>query len=198
MRDLELRGVGNLIGPEQHGRISDVGYELYCKLMASAVNEALGKETPQKPDTVIELPLDAHIPYDYIPEEIRRLEVYKRIASITTTEQMYDVQEELEDRFGDIPPQVQTLMDVALLKADCERAGIASLVYSAGNIRITFMPGASLPSERLIAFLNDESDARIVPLDVPVIQLTCKKAINRDFLAKTARFVHKLNDCIRA
>ncbi len=109
LRDLEIRGAGSLLGAQQHGHIADIGYEYYTKLMSAAVREARGEpEAPPEVDTTVDVPIAAHIPRGYIKSEVQRLSMYKRIALITGRDMLFDVQEEMEDRFGDIrPPQAE-------------------------------------------------------------------------------------------
>ena len=109
MRDLEIRGAGNLLGPEQHGHMAAVGYDLYCKIVEGAVKEAKGEKEPVKIDTVVDIPVPASISTHYIPRESERLSMYKRIALIETRDDLYDVQDELIDRYGDIPEDTANL-----------------------------------------------------------------------------------------
>ena len=110
MRDLEIRGAGNLLGPEQHGHMAAVGYDLYCKIVEGAVKEAKGEKEPVKIDTVVDIPVPASISTHYIPRESERLSMYKRIALIETRADLYDVQDELIDRYGDLPEDTANLL----------------------------------------------------------------------------------------
>ena len=108
MRDLEIRGAGNLLGSQQHGQMADVGYDLYCKLMEEAVNELRGKAGLQVDvETKVELPVDAYLPQEFVQGEALRMEVYKRIAEIETRADFSDVLDEMIDRFGDVPPEAE-------------------------------------------------------------------------------------------
>ena len=117
MRDLEIRGAGNLLGEEQHGHMEAVGYDLYCKMLNEAVKHLKGEMDEDTFTTTIDLNVDAFIPSSYIPNEYQKLDIYKRIATIENEEEMDDMLEELIDRFGDIPKKVQKLLNIALLKA---------------------------------------------------------------------------------
>ena len=112
MRDLEIRGAGDVIGAEQHGHMAAVGYEMYCKLINAAVKEARGEEVKPEIDTVMEIPIDAFIPKTYITRAESRMQMYRRIAAISDLDSLRDVQDEFIDRFGDIPKPVQNLMDI--------------------------------------------------------------------------------------
>ena len=117
MRDLEIRGAGNLLGAEQHGHMEAVGYDLYCKMLNEAVKLLKGELEDEPYTTTVDLNVDAFIPASYIPNEYQKLDIYKRIASIENEEEMDDMLEELIDRFGDVQKKVQQLLSIALLKA---------------------------------------------------------------------------------
>ncbi len=117
MRDLEIRGAGNLLGAEQHGHMEAVGYDLYCKMLNEAVKLLKGEIEEEPFTTTVDVNVDAFIPASYIPNEYQKLDIYKRIASIENEEEMDDMMEELIDRFGDVPRKVQQLLSIALLKA---------------------------------------------------------------------------------
>lgn len=103
MRDLEIRGAGNLLGAEQHGHMEAVGYDLYCKMLNEAVKHLKGEMEEETFNTTMDLNVDAYIPDSYIPNEYQKLDIYKRVAAIENEEEMEDMLEELIDRFGDIP-----------------------------------------------------------------------------------------------
>ncbi|HEX2234679.1 MAG TPA: transcription-repair coupling factor [Actinomycetota bacterium] len=137
MRDLEIRGAGNLLGEEQHGHISEVGFDLYVKLVASAVDEAKGLPWKEEVEVRIDLPLQAFIPKSYIADENLRLEAYRRIASARAPEDLDEVRAELTDRYGaPLPPPVEALFEVAALRRLMVEAGIAEAATVAGNLRV--------------------------------------------------------------
>ena len=117
MRDLELRGAGNLLGAQQHGHMNAVGYDLYCKMLSEAVKEAKGIHTMEDFETTIDLNMDAFIPDTYISNEFQKLDIYKRIAGIESQQEYDDMLEELIDRFGEPPKAVLNLLAIARLKA---------------------------------------------------------------------------------
>ncbi len=125
MRDLELRGAGNLLGAKQHGHMADVGYDMYMKLLGEAVSAAKGDAPADTDiDCLIDVRIEAHIPENYIESLSRRLEIYRRIADIRTDEDASDVLDELIDRFGDVPDAVKGLINIALLRSKAEKLGI--------------------------------------------------------------------------
>ena len=137
MRDLEIRGAGNLLGAEQHGHISEVGFDLYMKLVASAVDEAKGLPWTEDVEVRIDLPLQAFIPKSYVSDENVRLAAYRRVASARTPEDLAEVRAELEDRFGaPVPAPVEALFDVAALRRRMNSAGITEAATVAGYLRI--------------------------------------------------------------
>ncbi len=132
LRDMEIRGAGNLLGSQQHGHMEAVGYDLYLRLLAEAVDEEKGvHHARREPECVIDLPVSAHIPESYIEANAQRLDVYRRIADIRTEEDSLDVYDELIDRFGEPPEAVQGLIDVALLRNLAANLGIYEIRQSA-------------------------------------------------------------------
>ena len=155
MRDLEIRGAGNLLGSQQHGQMADVGYDLYCKLMEEAVNELRGQAGLQVDvETKVELPVDAYLPQEFVQGEALRMEVYKRIAEIETRADFSDVLDEMIDRFGDVPPEAEHLMWIALLKALSARLQIERVFLRGGKVVFRFSPSATIDGAKLVFALN--------------------------------------------
>ena len=184
MRDLELRGAGNLLGPQQSGHLANIGYDLYCKLLEEAVLEAQG-EAP-KPNRDVETRMDVHVnaylPAEYVTGDKQRLEVYKRIASITTAAQRDDVEEELVDRFGDEPLCVANLVAVAYLKAMCAKLGIDRVNQADGRIDMRFALNAQVDGQKLFTALNG-FDKRLTLNAAPPVTLTLRdQTLNREDL----------------
>ena len=136
MKDLEIRGAGNLLGGEQSGHIADVGFDLYVRLVGEALAEAKGMTDAEPSDVRIELPLDAHIPDDYMPSERLRLEAYKRIASVTDEADIVAAADELADRFGPLPAAVSLLLNVARLRLTARSAGVHEIIQAGARVRI--------------------------------------------------------------
>lgn len=145
MRDLEIRGAGNILGASQHGHMEAVGYDLYCKMLNEAVRKMKGEETAEQDyDTSVEIKVDAFIPVSYIKNELQKLDVYKRIAEIETEEEQSDMVDELVDRFGEPPKSVLNLLTIALLKEKAHRAYITEIASKNNTLRFTMYPAAKL------------------------------------------------------
>ena len=128
MRDLEIRGAGNLLGGQQHGHMDAIGYDLYSKLLKDAVILEQGEELEEQFETSVEVNIHAYIPNQYIEDEIQKLEIYKKISLIQNQKDYHDIQEEIEDRYGDLPQSVQNLLDVALVKSLAHDLDLTSVV----------------------------------------------------------------------
>ena len=137
MRDLEIRGAGNLLGAEQSGHMIDVGYDMYMKLLSEAVLEARGVPAPQRAECSADLAVAANIPERYIPSSEQRMDLYRRIALIRTEAEADDLTDELIDRFGDPPPGVNALIHVALLRGEAGKAGVRDISQKQGCLRFT-------------------------------------------------------------
>lgn len=133
MRDMEIRGAGNLLGTQQHGQIESVGYDLYMKLLNEAVLEEKGEKIEKKQECAVTLNTDAYIPEKYIRSTAQRIEAYKKIASLETEEDMLDVYDELTDRYGTLPQQAEVLLKIALLRSLGSRAGFNKAEYRNGS-----------------------------------------------------------------
>ncbi len=147
LKDLEIRGAGNLLGGEQSGHIAGVGFDLYVRMIGEAVTELKGGGPAERPEVRVELPVNAHIPHDYVPGERLRLEAYTRVAAIDSPEDAAAVADELADRYGPLPEPVTNLLDVARLRARARRAGLTDITQQGTFIR--FSP-VELPDSRQV------------------------------------------------
>ncbi|HYJ74517.1 MAG TPA: TRCF domain-containing protein, partial [Kineosporiaceae bacterium] len=135
MKDLEIRGAGNLLGGEQSGHIEGVGFDLYVRLVGEAVAEFRGESPQETAEMKVELPVDAHLPHDYVPGERLRLEAYRKIAEVADEAGVQAVREELQDRYGAVPEPVENLLAVASLRIKARRAGLTEITAQGNQIR---------------------------------------------------------------
>jgi len=147
LKDLEIRGAGNLLGGEQSGQIAGVGFDLYVRMIGEAVNELKGDGPADRPEVRVELPVNAHIPHDYLPGERLRLEAYTQIAAIDSGRGVSAVADELTDRYGQLPGPVLNLLEVARLRARARRAGLTDITLQGNHVR--FAP-VELPDSRQV------------------------------------------------
>jgi transcription-repair coupling factor (superfamily II helicase) len=154
MKDLEIRGAGNLLGQSQHGHMEAVGYDLYCKLLNEAVLSLKGEAVAEDFETTIDINLDAYIPPFYIGNEGQKLDMYKRIAAIETREDYTDMEDELVDRFGELPRQVENLLWIAMLKAKAHKAYITEVSGNRQEIRITMYEKARIDTTKIPEFMK--------------------------------------------
>ena len=134
MRDLEIRGAGNILGSAQHGQMEAVGYDLYLKLLGDAIREQKGEAPAENPECLVDIQLEAHIPEKYIPSLAQRIDIYKKIAAIRTQEDWSDTMDELCDRFGEPPRAVTGLLDVALIRSRAAALGIREIDQRVGSL----------------------------------------------------------------
>ena len=171
MRDLEIRGAGNLLGAEQSGHMIDVGYDMYLRLLEEAVHEERGEPVEIRAECSADLAVSANIPEEYVPSAVQRMDLYRRIALIRTEEDADDMIDELIDRFGDPPKCVNSLVSVALLRGDAGRAGITDISQKSGKLLFQFR---EFDPARFTALLNDKTYSRrlqAVPGEVPCVAL---------------------------
>jgi transcription-repair coupling factor (superfamily II helicase) len=155
MRDLEIRGAGNLLGAEQSGHMEAVGYDLYCKMLNEAVKNAKGEATEEETfETTMDMDMDAYIPSSYIKNEVQKLDIYKRIADISDEEELLDMREELLDRFGDIPAPVNNLLNIALLKSVCHSIYVSSIIHKESEVKLVMYSKARIEVERIPALIE--------------------------------------------
>jgi transcription-repair coupling factor (superfamily II helicase) len=159
MRDLEIRGAGNLLGEAQSGHIAAVGYDLYCQMVTEAVGEMKGEPIEQPSEIKIDVPTNAFLPTDYVPKEAMRLEAYRRLATVTSNTEVTDIRKEWLDRYGPIPAPAEMLLAVGMLRAECHRLGVREVVVTS-------------------------SEARLSPLILKVSQAMRLKRLSRDAIVK--------------
>jgi len=167
MRDLEIRGAGNLLGAEQSGHIAAVGFDLYVEMVTEAVGELTGEVREAPAEVQIDLPLTAHLPADYIGRDDVRMEAYRRLAAVTSASDVEDVRAEWEDRYGPPPPPALALLDVARVRAACLRLGIRAVSVQKGRARLDgwhLRKSQEARLQRMVAAAQVLPDAVVVPL----------------------------------
>ncbi len=169
MRDLEIRGAGNLLGESQSGHIAAVGYDLYCQMVTEAVGEMKGEPVKEPSEVKLDVPTDAFLPKDYVTKEESRLEAYRRLAAVTTASEVDDIRTEWEDRYGPVPPEADALLDVGYLRAECHRLGLKDVSIQSNAARLAplrLKVSEDMRLKRLArtAILKDDLDQLVVPI----------------------------------
>lgn len=154
MRDLEIRGAGNVLGKAQHGHMAAVGYDLYCKMLETAVRKAKGQKVAEEKHTTVNLSADAFIPDSYIMNESQKLEIYRKISQVTSLDDCDNIRDELRDRFGEtIPAPAENLLRIALIRAVAEKMDIEDVTGEDGVIRYTMTKDAKIHVENIPALI---------------------------------------------
>jgi transcription-repair coupling factor (superfamily II helicase) len=169
MRDLEIRGAGNLLGESQSGHIAAVGYDLYCQMVTEAVGEMKGDAPKPVSEVKLDVPTDAFLPKEYVTKEELRLEAYRRLAGVTTASEVDDIRAEWEDRYGPVPPEADALLDVGYLRAECHRLGLKDVSIQSNAARLAplrLKVSEDMRLKRLArtAILKDDTDQLVVPI----------------------------------
>ena len=177
MRDLEIRGAGNVLGAEQHGHMEAVGYDLYCKMLNQAVLALKGEETEEESyATSVECDIDAYIPAAYIKNEYQKLDIYKRISAIETEDEYMDMQDELLDRFGDIPKSVENLLVIARVRALAHKCYVTEVLVKEKEVKLTMYQKAKINVGGIPDLVNSYGGAlKLVPGEVPVFHYVERK-----------------------
>jgi len=158
MRDLEIRGAGNLLGHAQSGHMEEVGYDLYCKMLKEAVAKEKGEEVKEDFETVVDLKIDAYLPGDYVTDEKNRLSMYRRIAEVETEKDEGDVIEELTDRFGDPPTPVMNLLLISRIRQQAHNVYITEIKQKEGEIRFAFLPTGKIDPGAFLAYVAEKGE----------------------------------------
>ena len=151
MRDLEIRGAGNLLGPEQHGFVASVGFELYCRLLEEAIQELKGQEKPEVPDPFLDLKVNAYLDSAYVPDAAQKVELYQRLGAVSSLEACDDLEEEIQDRFGDLPDAARNLLESVRVKLLARQAGVESITVRKNRFELRFVSGRGLDVHKYAA-----------------------------------------------
>ncbi|MBN1795840.1 MAG: transcription-repair coupling factor [Sedimentisphaerales bacterium] len=170
LRDLEIRGAGNILGPQQSGHIQMVGYQMYCVLLAQAVKKLKGQTVEEIPATTVELGFSTYIPKNYIPADRSRMEVYRKIAVARNQNELGDLAAELDDVYGPVPEEVRVLLDIAAIRVAASKKGIKSIVASGNNLIFSFDKDADIDTKEL--FKNTKGKVDIVEPTTIYLRLT--------------------------
>jgi transcription-repair coupling factor (superfamily II helicase) len=175
MRDLEIRGAGNLLGGAQSGHIAAVGFDLYCELVTEAVGELKGEKPVVPFEVVLDLPLDAHLPREYVSRDDVRMEAYRRLAAVVDPSDVEDIRTEWLDRYGVIPPPAESLLGAARLRAECVRVRATSVSVQKGLARIDgleLLESRKVRLKRLYpkSVIKDDGEI-VIPMTVPAEQV---------------------------
>ena len=141
MRDLEIRGAGNMMGSAQHGHMATIGYDLYCRMLEDTIKLIKGEITKEPIETTVDIKVDAYIPESFIKDENQKIEVYKKIAAIESYDEYMEIKDELEDRYSDIPDSVYNLMDIAYIKSKARELNIEEIKETPKGIFFKFADG---------------------------------------------------------
>lgn len=195
MRDLEIRGTGNIIGAQQSGQMAAVGYDLYCKMLDEAVSTLKGEAEVKEPDALIDIRVDAFIDSSYIGQQNQRIEMYKRIAAIEDLEYKYDVEQELEDRFGEIPKASQNLIDIAYLKALATSLGFSQISMQGKNVRMKLGQNKGLDNKTLMIILNENRNMiRYSASNPPIFNIMLKDEDGEKGLSKVRGVLERMDE----
>ena len=199
MRDLEIRGAGSLLGAEQHGHIADIGYEYYLKIVQAAVREARGEETPlPETDVTLDIPMSAHIPGGFIPNEVQRLSAYRRIADAEGEDAQLLLREELEDRYGELPEEVENLFLLAKIKQLAKRAYIGLVTVRDGEAKLSFLPDAPLDGGKLLGAVSNFLGAQLLASEPPAVRIRQKNVDAAALARKLPQFIYTIVHCVDA
>ena len=195
MRDLEIRGAGNILGPEQHGHLETIGYEMYCRLIEEAMREVQGETITSELETRVDLRVNAYLPETYITDEHQRMEMYRRIAALSSDADREDIIDELIDRFGDMPEVVNTLLDVSQLRYLCNREGISQVSHRGDNLVMRLDSNYVKDPLMLLTTLR-ETDTRLQLVEKPYPAITMKfpGIKDRELLVQSLRLMRVLSE----
>ena len=200
MRDLEIRGAGNLLGAEQSGHMRSVGYDLYCKMLNEAVKAEKGEGQEERFDTTVDLVTDAFIPADYIVNEFQKMDIYKRIAGIETEEEAEEMVEELIDRFSDPPESVMNLIRIAKLKAKAHQVFLTEITEKQGRMEFVFYEKAAVNPLKIPEFVSSYHGALTFHAEkkAPYFVYEAKNSRDekKDVLEFCEQFIREMGDCL--
>jgi len=194
MRDLEIRGAGNILGAQQHGHMASVGYEMYCRLLDEAVSRLKGIEVSDDFETLIDINVNAYIPSEYITNEEQKLLIYKKIADISVQDDYNDVYDEITDRYGTMPKCVETLLRIALLRARAHRSDIVSISQKQKSIVVTFRGQSKQnPAKITSAVLEKPLTYMFTSATNPYVTIKINEKLKKDVFEYVEEFINAIS-----
>ena len=195
MKDLEIRGAGNVLGSSQSGHMEEIGYDLYVKLLSQAIRTKMGEKVEEDFDTSVDIPVDAFIPDEYVRNEYLKLEMYKRISHIETEDDIADIVDEAEDRFGPVPKTMQRLMRVALIKAMAHKAYITFLRYRQDRVEYIIKDGAPIDVAKVSRFIKKyKGDMRLITAKESGFSVKTSSLVQDNMLEKIEEVINDINE----
>ncbi len=200
LKDLEVRGAGNLLGAEQHGQMDVIGYELYCRMLDEEIKKLSGTWVPEVEDTVIKMSEDAYISPEYIPDDGQRMDVYRHIQSIASRKEREDLEDELTDRFGDVPKEVTILANIAIIRHQAATLGFEKVEIEKEAAKLFYRPGVSNAAAAILMAGSDKRfDGRIMvySLKHPYMQYTPSKKDCSEIVANVADLLDLMSEGVK-
>ena len=196
MRDLEIRGAGNILGSQQHGHMDNVGYDMYCKILAESINEAKGIKSPETEDVSVDINVNAYIPESYITSSEQRISMYKKISVIETEDDEFEISDELIDRYGNMPKPVMNIIAVASLKIPARDIGCREIAQRQGQITLKFQSDTLTPEIVFGLDAKFRGRVKVVSSDTPAIsvKLTEKDSNILQFVKKLLILIKELQN----
>lgn len=190
MRDLQIRGAGNILGSQQHGHMDAVGYDMYCRILKESVDELSDNVCEEKINTSVDLNISAYIPENYILNSQQRIDAYKKISSIETIDDCYDVQEEFVDRYGDLPVEVNNVIDIAYIKSEAQQAGISEITQKEDNVVLKFAQGKTDMEKIALAVSEYKNQLLFSAGEICYLTFRQKKANSKQIIHNVKNLLH--------
>ncbi len=197
MKDMEIRGAGNLLGAQQHGHLSAVGFELYCRLLEEAVNEARGTKKQQVVDPLIDIRVNAYLSDEYIPDSQQKIDIYKKIASSQTEEELRDIIDEMVDRFGDLTVEAEQLLEIIRLKIIAKQVYVDSVTHIRDIVKIKLDNISCFDQDKVAQRIKMyERRLNMVASETPYLSLDVE-GLNQKIILRTLKdILLTLRDCM--